>query len=105
MGTSMAGQIQRFDDFSTLRASHPSGVMEKITGVQYYAEQTGECKGFQLVYNDGTNKNYIHIDEYQNIALTEEFIVPVGEYIRDVQVSVNRLDKKAKIRNNVSDAI
>jgi hypothetical protein len=96
----VTGPIQRFDDFSTLRASHPTGLLERITGVQTYAEQNGECKGLQLVYNDGTTKNYIHIDEYQNIALTEEFTVPAGEYISDVQVSVNRLDKKAKLRTN-----
>lgn len=79
--------------------------MERITGVQYYMEQTGECKGFQLVYHDDSNSDYIYLDEYQNIALTEEFYVPQGEYIKDVQVSLDRLSKKAKLRVNVSDAI
>lgn len=68
-------------------------------------EQTGECKGFQLVYHDDSNNSYIYLDEYQNIALTEEFVVPQGEYIKDVQVSLDRLSKKAKLRVNVSDTI
>ena len=97
--------MQSFDDFVSLRQRHPTNVLEKITGIQTYQEQTGECKGFQLVYADETTNDYIYVDEYQNIAKTEQLTVPQGEYIKDVQLSIDSLSKKAKLRVNVSDEI
>ena len=56
----------------------------RITGMQLYKEQSGVCKGFQVLYKGMTPEAVLHIDEFENICETEEFKLTSTQYISDV---------------------
>ena len=62
LGTSIVTPLNTFDDYASLTANHYADTLPRITGVQTYVEQTGECKGFQLRYYD-TTAEYIYLDQ------------------------------------------
>lgn len=92
-------ELNTFNDLQEIKDGHEEDVIPRITGVQFYQEQTGECKGFQLIYHDIADKTYTYIDETQNICQTTEFRLGLGQYIKDVEVDINYDSAIPKLKN------